>query len=53
MELTIQQEDFKREVENLRDNLAQSEEERDKYQALSEKQLTVHERKMKDTQERL
>lgn len=49
MELTIQCEDFKREIENLRENLAQSEEDREKYQALSEKQHSVHEKRIEET----
>lgn len=37
LQLTLSVEDFKKEVENLRESLAQAEEERDKYLALSEK----------------
>jgi hypothetical protein len=44
--LTLSVEDFKKEVENLRESLAQTEEERDKYMALSEKQHSQHERAM-------
>lgn len=53
MELTIQTEDFKREVESLREALQIAEEERDKYQAFSEQQMSKHERKLEDTTSRL
>lgn len=53
LQLTLSVEDFKKEVENLRESLAQTEEERDKYMALSEKQHSQHERAMEQTQERL
>ena len=46
-------EDFKKEVESLREALAQAEEDRDKYLALSEKQHTQHEKNIEQTQERL
>ena len=53
LQLTLSVEDFKKEVENLRESLVLAEEERDKYLALSEKQHTQHERKLESTQERL
>ena len=53
LQLTLSVEDFKKEVENLRESLTQSEEERDKYLALSEKQHTQHERAIESTQVRL
>ena len=37
LQLTLSVEDFKKEVESLRETLTQTEEERDKYLALSEK----------------
>jgi flagellar biosynthesis chaperone FliJ len=49
LQLTLSVEDFKKEVENLRESLTQSEEERDKYLALSEKQHTQHERAIEST----
>lgn len=53
LQLTLSVEDFKKEIENLREQLATAEEERDKYLALSEKQHTQHERAIESTQERL
>ena len=53
LQLTLSVEDFKKEVETLRETLQQAEDERDKYQALSEKQHTQHERSLEETQERL
>jgi len=46
-------EDFKKEVENLREGLTTTEEERDKYLALSEKQHSQYEKSMESAQERL
>ena len=40
LQLTLSVEDFKKEVENLRESLQTAEEDRDKYLALSEKQHT-------------
>ena len=42
LELTLQMEDFKKEIENLRENLQYTEEEKDKYMALCEKQNSEH-----------
>lgn len=53
MEMTLQFEDFKREIENLRENLQITEEERDKFQSLSEKQLSMHERKLEESNSRM
>ena len=53
LQLTLSVEDFKKEVESLRETLAQTEDERDKYLALSEKQHTQHEKALEDTQEKL
>lgn len=53
LQLTLSVEDFKKEVESLRETLLQTEEERDKYLALSEKQHTQHEKALEQTQERL
>ena len=44
LQLTLIAEDFKKEVENLKEQLLTAEEERDKYLALSEKQHSQHER---------
>jgi len=49
LQLTLSVEDFKKEVENLRESLALTEEERDKYLALSEKQHSKHERELEQT----
>ncbi len=40
LQLTLSVEDFKKEVENLRESLQTAEEDREKYLALSEKQHT-------------
>lgn len=51
--MTLSVEDFKKEVESLRETLTTTEEERDKYLALSEKQHQQHERNIEATTERL
>ena len=53
LQLTLSVEDFKKEVEQLRESLQSTEEERDKYLSLSEKQNQQHERTLELTQERL
>ena len=49
LQLTLSVEDFKKEVESLRETLSQTEEERDKYLALSEKQHSQHEKNIEQT----
>jgi len=53
LQLTLSVEDFKKEVESLRETLQSTEDERDKYLALSEKQHTQHEKAIEATQARL
>ena len=53
LQLTLSVEDFKKEVESLRETLQTTEDERDKYLALSEKQHQQHEKAIESTQERL
>ena len=49
LQLTLSVEDFKKEVETLRETLQQTEDDRDKYLALSEKQHSQHERTLEET----
>ena len=49
LQLTLSVEDFKKEVESLRETLSQTEEERDKYLAHSEKQHSMHEKNIEQT----
>ena len=51
--MTLSVEDFKKEVESLRETLQTTEDERDKYLALSEKQHSQHEKAIESTSERL
>ena len=53
LELTLQTEDFKKELENLRETLQQTEDERDKYAALCEKQQSDHSKALESSSNRL
>ena len=53
LELTLSVEDFRKEIDNLREQLTAAEEDRDKYAALSEKQHSQQQKLLEQTQEKL
>ena len=53
LELTLQMEDFKKQVENMKEALQTAEEERDRLQALSSKQSKDHKSMMEQSSGRL